>query len=290
MERAVRLQCKWVGSCVKSSRRGERQRPASAAHRAGRADPPGEHRGDGPRDEGDGTRSALPGGAGTVPECGGDRPGGRSRRRPARGPGRRLRGRSAHWLRPRARHHGADAAHRVAGHRCARGRTPRGLRRPWRRRSQCCSAASGPGSPTPRSTGATPSYAFLPLRGSAPSTSPPRCRSWPTRCVSRPVAQAWSRLTRRPRPRPRTSSKGSTGTSRRPWSGSATSTRLRRSCSCDGCDGCSAERGPDRAEINILRGILTAATRASAGASSEREVPAPGTSQSGDERDDDASG
>ena len=48
--------------------------------------------------------------------------------------------------------------------------------------------------------------------------------------------------------------------------------------------------GPDRAEINILRGILTAATRASAGASSEREVPAPGTSQSGDERDDDASG
>lgn len=48
--------------------------------------------------------------------------------------------------------------------------------------------------------------------------------------------------------------------------------------------------GPDRAEINILRGILTAATRASAGASSEREVPAPGASQSGDERDDDASG
>ena len=48
--------------------------------------------------------------------------------------------------------------------------------------------------------------------------------------------------------------------------------------------------GPDRAEINILRGILTAATRASAGASSEREGPAPGTSQSGDETDDDASG
>ena len=48
--------------------------------------------------------------------------------------------------------------------------------------------------------------------------------------------------------------------------------------------------GPDRAEINILRGILTAATRASAGASSEREVPAPGTSQSGDGTDDDVSG
>ena len=48
--------------------------------------------------------------------------------------------------------------------------------------------------------------------------------------------------------------------------------------------------GPDRAEINILRGILTAATRASAGASSEREVPAPGASQAGDESDDDASG
>ena len=47
---------------------------------------------------------------------------------------------------------------------------------------------------------------------------------------------------------------------------------------------------PDRAEINILRGILTAATRASAGATSEREVPAPGASQSGNETDDDASG
>ena len=48
--------------------------------------------------------------------------------------------------------------------------------------------------------------------------------------------------------------------------------------------------GPDRAEINILRGILTAVTRASAGTPSEREVPAPGASQSGDETDDDASG
>ena len=48
--------------------------------------------------------------------------------------------------------------------------------------------------------------------------------------------------------------------------------------------------GPDRAEINILRGILTAATRASAGAPGEREVPAPGVSQPGDETDDDASG
>ena len=48
--------------------------------------------------------------------------------------------------------------------------------------------------------------------------------------------------------------------------------------------------GPDRAEINILRGILTAATRASAGASSERKMPAPGASQSGDGTDDDASG
>ena len=48
--------------------------------------------------------------------------------------------------------------------------------------------------------------------------------------------------------------------------------------------------GPNRAEINILRGILTAAARASAGASSEREVPVPGASQSGDETDGGTSG
>ena len=47
---------------------------------------------------------------------------------------------------------------------------------------------------------------------------------------------------------------------------------------------------PDRAEVNILRGILTAANRASAGASSPGEAPAPGPPQSGDQTADDASG
>ena len=47
---------------------------------------------------------------------------------------------------------------------------------------------------------------------------------------------------------------------------------------------------PDRAEVNILRGILTAASRASAGASSPTQAPAPGPSQPGDETANDASG
>ena len=46
---------------------------------------------------------------------------------------------------------------------------------------------------------------------------------------------------------------------------------------------------PDRAEINILRGILTAATRRSAGASSGRATPTPGRPQSSDETANDAS-
>ena len=47
---------------------------------------------------------------------------------------------------------------------------------------------------------------------------------------------------------------------------------------------------PDRVEVNILRGILTAASRASAGAPSPEEAPAPGPAQSGDETADDPSG
>ena len=47
---------------------------------------------------------------------------------------------------------------------------------------------------------------------------------------------------------------------------------------------------PDRADINILRGILTAATRRSAGASSGRATPASGRPQSSDETPSDASG
>ena len=47
---------------------------------------------------------------------------------------------------------------------------------------------------------------------------------------------------------------------------------------------------PDRAEINILRGILTAATRALAGASSEKPAPAPGAAQSEEESAGHASG
>ena len=47
---------------------------------------------------------------------------------------------------------------------------------------------------------------------------------------------------------------------------------------------------PDRAEVNILRGILTAASRASAGAPSPEEATAPGPPQPGDESADDASG
>ena len=57
--------------------------------------------------------------------------------------------------------------------------------------------------------------------------------------------------------------------------------RLRRLCS---------RAGPDRAEINILRGILTAATRASVAASSAQRETLPGASQSGDGTFDDASG
>ena len=46
---------------------------------------------------------------------------------------------------------------------------------------------------------------------------------------------------------------------------------------------------PDRAEINILRGILTAAIRASAGASREREAPASSPPQSDEKAYGDAS-
>ena len=47
---------------------------------------------------------------------------------------------------------------------------------------------------------------------------------------------------------------------------------------------------PDRAEINILRGILTAAARASAGASRGPALPGPGGPQSRDDAEGDASG
>ena len=47
---------------------------------------------------------------------------------------------------------------------------------------------------------------------------------------------------------------------------------------------------PDRAEINILRGILTAATRASIGASRGRATCVPDPGQSGDDPGHDASG
>ena len=47
---------------------------------------------------------------------------------------------------------------------------------------------------------------------------------------------------------------------------------------------------PDRAEINILRGILTAATRVSFAASNETPAPAPGAAQSEEESADAASG
>ena len=47
--------------------------------------------------------------------------------------------------------------------------------------------------------------------------------------------------------------------------------------------------GPDQAEINILRGILAAAARASAGASRGQAAPAPGPRQPGDGPADDAS-
>ena len=47
---------------------------------------------------------------------------------------------------------------------------------------------------------------------------------------------------------------------------------------------------PDRAEVNILRGILTAAHRASVGTSGGRTAPAPGPPGSGDDPANDASG
>ena len=47
---------------------------------------------------------------------------------------------------------------------------------------------------------------------------------------------------------------------------------------------------PDRAEINILRGILTAAHRASVGTSGGKTAPAPDPHRSGDDPDPDASG
>ena len=47
---------------------------------------------------------------------------------------------------------------------------------------------------------------------------------------------------------------------------------------------------PDRAEINILRGILTAAHRTSVGTSGGKAAPAPGPHRPGDDPDPDASG